>query len=75
VVADIVNPVGKAGDMDRVTVPEPPDAVTGVKEVAALFAVSTLLAMAWVAVTTSATPKVNVLVVAVAPTLSVTTTL
>ena len=43
-------PVGSAGLTAKLTVPKPPEAVTGVKGVAALFAVKLVAATAWAVV-------------------------
>jgi hypothetical protein len=43
-------PAGRDGETEKVRGAVPPDPVTGVKDVAAVAAVSTVLAIAWVAV-------------------------
>ena len=58
-----VNPAGRAGDMLKVKVPSPPEAVTGVKGVKAVLVVSVFDATANVVVNSAplnSTAKLNV---------------
>ena len=73
VLDEMVKPAGNAGEIVYTSEPVPPEPVTGVKEVAATFLVSTFVATACVAVGAASIVKLKVLD-AEAETASVTVT-
>ena len=56
-----VSPAGREGEMEKAIGALPPDAVTGVKEVAAVVAVKVFVAMASVVVSAGEITSANVL--------------